>query len=977
MNRSDHLFIGRQREITDLKSVIEDALSGRGRMVTLVGEPGIGKTRTAEELAVHAALRGAKVLWGRCYEDVGAPPYWPWVQAIRSYVAEREPEELRSEMGPGAADIAEIVSEVREKLPDLEAAPPLDDPEQTRFRLFVSIAAFLKGASAAQPLVVMLDDLHWADKPSLRLLEFVAREVSGARLLLIGAYRDMDVSRGDPLAQTLGELTRDRLFERVLLRGMTEEDVSRFLEVATGLTPLPGLASDLHARTEGNPLFVTEVVRLLVQEGELTPERLSKRTTWTVRIPEGVREVIGRRLDRLSELCNETLTVASVIGREFEMAKLDRLMDPSTSSGQDLSEDWLLDVLEEALSARIIEELPAAVGRYQFTHSLVQETLVEELSLTRRARLHARIAETLEALYGPEAEANAAELAHHFVQAEPVLGNERLVGYSLIAGEFAMASHGYEEATAHFQRALTAKESQPMDSETAAALFGLGLAQAATTVETSRAQQAWDHIQRAFEYYVESGDTAGAVSVAQHTLRTPHLTKGRVDVTARALEFVPPDSLDAGRLLAQYGYSLFFEEKDYDGAHQSFDRAIAIAQRLGDTALEAGALAYSLFMDLNNGRHERILEIGPRAIELAQRANDLLAEERARRAVAGAMMETGDSVGARQHATANLEVAESLRHPDALASLPTMLGVLSRLEGDWQTAHRFFDRALEGIPDFPNGLVFKALAYYQVGDTEAGDTWLERLMTLARDGSGQLGESASMILAWALPLVSYITGTDRDLDLAERTAKAAPDTFGGMLGLAMLAVHRSDAEAAAEQYQGLRSQRRFTGHDRLLGLVAHTMGKFDVASSHFEDALDFSRKAGYRPALAWSCCDYAHTLRGRDGDGDSEKALALLNESLSIARDLGMRPLEARAVDLLEQLEARAAAPSFPDGLTQREVEVLRLIIAGATNQDIAGALFITTNTVANHVKNILSKSNTENRTAAATYGVRHGLAED
>ena len=522
MNRSDHLFIGRQREITDLKSVLEDALSGQGRMVTLVGEPGIGKTRTAEELAAHAALRGAKVLWGRCYEDIGTPPYWPWVQAIRSYVRERDPEQLRSEMGPGAADIAEIVSEVREKLPDLEEAPPLDDPEQTRFRLFVSIAAFLKGASAAQPMVLMLDDLHWADKPSLRLLEFVAREVSEARLLLVGTYRDVELNRGDPLAQTLGELARQRLFERVLLQGMAKDELSRFLEVATGLTPPPGLVEDVHARTEGNPLFVTEVVRLLVQEGELTPERLSERKTvqhgsgqaWTVRIPEGVREVIGRRLDRLSELCNETLTVASVIGREFEMAKLDRLMDPSTSSGQDLSEDWLLDVLEEALSARIIEELPAAVGRYQFTHSLVQETLVEELSLTRRARLHARIAETLEALYGPEAEANAAELAHHFVQAEPVLGNERLVGYSLIAGEFAMASHGYEEATAHFQRALTAKKSQPMDSETAAALFGLGLAQAATTVETSRAQQAWDHIQRAFEYYVEAGDTAGAVAVA-------------------------------------------------------------------------------------------------------------------------------------------------------------------------------------------------------------------------------------------------------------------------------------------------------------------------------------------------------------------------------------------------------------------------------------------------------------------------------
>ena len=458
-------------------------------------------------------------------------------------------------MGAGVADIAEIVSDVRERLPDIERPPPLDEPEQERFRLFDSIAAFLKVASAAQPVVLMLDDLHWADKPSLLLLEFMAHEISGARFLLIAMYRDVELDLRHPLTQTLAELTRERLSERVLLQGMAKDELSRFLEVATGLTPPPGLVEDVLARTEGNPLFVTEVVRLLVQEGELTPERLSERKTlqqgsgqaWTVRIPEGVREVIGRRLDRLSELCNQTLTVASVLGREFEMAQLDRLMDPSTSSGQDLSEDWLLKLLEEALSARIIEELPDAMGRYQFTHSLVQETLVAELSLTRRVRLHARIAETLEDLYGPEAEANAAELAHHFVQAEPVLGSDRLVHYSLIAGELALAAHGYEEAMAHFQRALTAKESQPMDAESAAALFGLGLAQVATTVvEKAPAQQAWDHIQRAFKSYVEAGDTAGAVEVAQHTLRTPHLTKGGVDVTARALEFVPPDSAGRG-----------------------------------------------------------------------------------------------------------------------------------------------------------------------------------------------------------------------------------------------------------------------------------------------------------------------------------------------------------------------------------------------------------------------------------------------
>ncbi len=171
------VFVGRRQELGELKAALEGALSGDGRMMTLVGEPGIGKSRTALELATYARLRGAQVLWGRCYESEGAPPYWPWVQAIRSYVRERDPAELRGELGAGAADIAEVVPDVRQRLPDLGAAATFDDPQQARFRLFDSLTAFLKSASLTQPFVLVLDDLHWADEGSLRLLEFIAHEL--------------------------------------------------------------------------------------------------------------------------------------------------------------------------------------------------------------------------------------------------------------------------------------------------------------------------------------------------------------------------------------------------------------------------------------------------------------------------------------------------------------------------------------------------------------------------------------------------------------------------------------------------------------------------------------------------------------------------------------------------------------------------------------------------------------------------------
>ncbi|MCH7625695.1 MAG: AAA family ATPase, partial [Chloroflexi bacterium] len=289
------VFVGRQAEMGQLKAALEDALSGRGRMVMLVGEPGIGKTRTAQELATYAGLRGCQVLWGRCHESRGAPPYWPWIQVIRSYVREHDPEQISTEMGSGAADIAEIVSDVRERLPGLQPAPKLDDPEQARFRFFDSITAFLKTASSGKPLVIILDNLHWADKPTLLLLEFLAPELANSRLLVIGTYRDADLSRQHPLSETLGELTRERLFERVLLRGLSRQDVNRFIEMVSGITPPRGLVQAVYTQTEGNPLFVTEVVRLLVQEGELTAERAKERDSWDVRIPEGVREVIGRR----------------------------------------------------------------------------------------------------------------------------------------------------------------------------------------------------------------------------------------------------------------------------------------------------------------------------------------------------------------------------------------------------------------------------------------------------------------------------------------------------------------------------------------------------------------------------------------------------------------------------------------------------------------------------------------------------------
>ena len=349
------VFVGRQMEMGQLKAALEDVLGGSGRLVMLVGEPGIGKTRISEELATYAGLRGATVLWGRCYETGGQPPYWPWVQAIRSYVREIDPDELRRQMGSSASVVAEIVTDVKDRLPELQPPPKMDDPDSARFRLFDSIASFLRSASQARPLVIVLDDLHWSDQPSLSFLEFMARELGQSRVLLVCTYRDVELNRRHPLTVTLGDLARERLYERVVLRGLTEGDVARFIEIASGFAPPSELSATVYRHTEGNPLFLTEVVRELVQSGELSENRESGTSTWSIRIPEGVREVIGRRLDRLSERANEVLTTAAVVGRDFRFEVLKEL-------AEDTSEGQLLDVLDEALDARLIEEFSGEIG---------------------------------------------------------------------------------------------------------------------------------------------------------------------------------------------------------------------------------------------------------------------------------------------------------------------------------------------------------------------------------------------------------------------------------------------------------------------------------------------------------------------------------------------------------------------------------------------------------------------------------------
>ena len=978
VSRPGQIFIGRQPEMVTLISALDDALIGRGQMVMLAGEPGIGKTRLAQEVASRAESLGAQVMWGWCYEHVGAPPYWPYVQPIRTYAETVDAGTLSSQLGLGGPAIAEIVPELRAKLPEL-GQPIAAEPEQARFRLFDSVSTFLKNISQRQPLLFVIDDLHWADSSSLLMLEFLAREIAASPMLVLGTYRDVEVTASHPMSQTLGNLVRERHFRRVQLDGLSRQEVGEFVEGHKGVN-LPGdILETIHNRTQGNPLFVSEVVELI------DTEQMAEDRAWADIIPDGVRDAIGSRLSRLSGPCNQVLGTASVIGREFDFSLLDRLHP-------DMKADDVLAALDEALEARVIEDL-RAVGRYQFGHALIQQVLYGEMSSIRRLRAHASIGEALEEMHGSNLEAYSAELAHHFAEAKSILGAEKLARYALMAGNRALATYASEDALTHFQTALVARDIESSgtetapDEEAAEILFSLAKAQAAT-FERHQLGEVFNTLSRAYEYYAEVGNVAQAVSAAVFPIAPAGvLIPGLTQLMARALTLVPHDSHEAGRLLSRYGGILGAAEGDYEGAQKSLGQAAAIAKREGDVALELQTLTNACDVSARNLHWQESVENGVRAINLLTGDENPYYEVLSRYFTALSLLQLGDPDASRPHAFALRDMTDR-RVTGVLASLsfgPTIY--LSCLQGDWKAGRAFSDRSLEVAPLDPLLLLPRVLLEYETGDQVQGEIYLDRLLdAMSRSVAGQIRASGRVSLA--ISTIARITGVPERLDIARTAAEwilskesiAPQDAMHAKAGLALLAVHDGDQSSAKEHYEFLLDKRgtmtsSVVSVDRLLGLLSQIIGNLDQSAGHFEDAVALCRQARYRPELAWACCDYAGTLLQRDAEGDGAMAKSLLDESLTISSELGMRPLSERVTARQEIVKSRPRRTSaFPDGLTKREVEVLGLISGGKTDREIGEELFISVNTVGNHVRSILNKTDSANRTEAATYAGRHGL---
>ena len=872
-----------------MAGALQDAAGGQGRLFLLSGEPGIGKSRLAEELARHARAHGAHVLIGRCWEAGGAPAFWPWLQSLRSYLRVEAREELVSELGPGAAEIAAILPELHELIPGLRQ-PAAPESEGARFRLFHATAEFLRRASEKRPLVLILDDLHAADTPSLLLLQFLAREIGSMHVLLLAAMRDVDPTPAEPLSAMLAEVAREPVTRRVSLTGLAEDEVAEYVRLTAEEIASPELASALHGQTEGNPLFVSETVRLLSLEG-LPPQATG---TPRLAIPPTITDVISRRLAHLSPDCNQMLIQASVLGREFALDALERVF-----AGP---EGRFLECVDEATAARVVAEVPGVRGRLRFSHVLVRDTLYDRLGPARRARLHRRAGETLEMLYAGDPGPHLAELAHHFLEASAASTPGKAIGYARGAAERAVSALAYEEAVRLYQMALQAhRREEPPDAMSRCELL-LALGDAQTRAgDTPAAKET---------FLLAAGlarRTGGAVARAALGYGGRFLFNvSRDDPRLRPLleealtDLGEGDSALRAMLLARLAGGPLRDEPSRERRASLSEQAVDMARRIGDPALLGYVLdARFLAIWAPDNTAER-LAIAAEMVQLSESTGDLerLFQGHAHRT--WTLLELGDLAAVPTEVGVASRIADGLRQPAQLWMVATARTLCALLEGRFEEAEDLIEEAFRlGERTIPwNAAVTRHLQLFALRREQG------RLDELEETVKGA-AHTHRTYPVWRCVLADLYVELGREDEARAEFERFAADDFTelpfneewllGMTLLADVSAALDDVPRSVRLYELLLPYRElhavgqpeisFGASARALGKLAATAGGFEQATRHFEAAIQLNQRSGARPWTAHARHDYARMLIAR---GDHQKAHQQLAQALATYRELGM-----------------------------------------------------------------------------------------
>jgi len=893
-------FVGRQAELDALQGEWAAAVAGGPRLVLVAGEPGVGKTRLSLELARSVHGEGARVLVGHCDEEL-AVPYQPFAEALARALPTLGADELEACLAGRAGELVRLVPELADLVDDLPAPVP-SDPETERYRLFEAVARTLAALSRQAPALVVLDDLHWAAKPTVLLLRHLVMRTESMPLLVLGTYRDTEAP--GPL-----ELVRDsERVRRLPLSGLDEAAVREFVGALAGErlgTVEEGLARSIHAGTAGNPFFIGEVMRNLADIGGPLAEWSLEATG----VPEGVRSVVRRRLARLSEATNQLLAVAAVIGGHYHLDVL------RVAAGVD--EDTVLGGLDEALAAGLVAEAPGSALRQRFTHALVRATLYDGLSAARRALLHRRVGEALERVFATHLGEHLPELAHHFSRAAELGAAAKALDYSTAAGDRALALLAHDEAADQYQRALSLLSSAGVADEQARRcdlLLALGEAQKRCGAPAHRTT------------YLEAARLAGELGDAERLAAaavangrgfwsaTYSVDHERVAALEAALDALSPeDGTLRARVLANLAVELVYTG-DIEGVRRRSDEALTMARRLGDLPTLAGVLIprYNTLRGDPGTLPERLANTAE-LLAVTERLPDpaMRCQGWGWRAIAA--MEAADAAEAERCFAAFERLSAELRQPTTAWYMTYLRAGRMLLAGRFDEAERLSGEAfhLGRAAGHADAEMFLSCQRIQLAFERGGlDRW-ERPLRVA---ISRHPESRWFLRTWQA--LAYCD-VDRDDDARPIFEELAAKDFADLAfeptwlyvvtNCAAVCAHLGDTDRAATLLEVIRpydgqfvtmSSLAYSGAvAHYLGLLRATLGDHEAAGRHFAAAADTHAVMG---APTW----LARTRLAWAGSVDAARATPLLEQALEVAEALGMATVERRARAQLARAQA-------------------------------------------------------------------------
>jgi tetratricopeptide (TPR) repeat protein len=924
-------FIGRDRELGELLVGLQDAIEGRGGLFLIVGESGIGKTALADRLASYATERGVLVLWSRCWEGPGAPPLWPWAQIIRALASEYDDEGLRSLVATGATEIVHLAPDLAARLGEPQDRSRAIDSDAARFYVFEVVAKFLKNAASARPVVLVLDDLFASDRASILLLQFLVGEIRTSPMLVVVTDRAVGQVQASETVEALADLVREGQVLR--LQGLERDEVRRLVKDASGIVPWDGKVAAIHEATDGNPLFVREVTRLVATEDQLDrPGQLS------ISIPQSVRAVIRRRISPLSADAVRVLAAAAVVGRAFDI----KVLGPAS----ELPDDRVIASLSEAMALGVLGEASDAVGAYRFSHPLIQEVIYDELPIPARIQLHRLVGEAIERLHGPDSPFHLAELAHHFAKVAPVGEGARARDYARKAGDKAMEAWAYEEAVAEYRQALAAMEFVGPDDELRCELLlCLGDAQA----RSGDYQEAKASYLSAVTIARQRGD-AEQFALAALGFGQPQVEAGVVDrqlvlLLQEALDTLRPgDGPLRTRVLSRLSLELTFSEQTELRESLSRD-ALEMARRVGDVVSLTSALrARWMAVWGPDGLDERSA-LADEILGLAVRTGDPESELVGRARRIGCLIESGDIRAAEADIAVHAELANEVRMPYHRWTTASMVAMRTLLQGSLSAAEELVAAAPDLLP----------------GRRDAQYANLSQL-TLIRWDQGRLDDmragwqeivdafpQASFSRGW-LSLAAAERGREDD---AQRWLSSLVDAVHNVpkngiwlpaLAVASLAAVRlGDAEAAASVQPLLLPYAEqvivatvphpvvcFGAASLYLALLDAMMSRWEEADAHFAAAIRTNTSLGARSLLARTQFEYARMLTLWGRSRDRRRAFGLLESAETTARALGITAV-LDGIERLRELEAgTAVAASNRRAAFRREGEYWTVIYEGS-----------------------------------------------